>query len=297
MMKPLNHGLYVVIVTPFTDTGRIDQEGLRTNIEWYLELGASGIICTGSTGSFDALSHDEMKEVMRIASEQVSGRTTALAGTAATTTEKAVDLSKFAESVGMNGVMVVPPYYCIPTVEELYEHYKAIAKSISIPVMIYNNPRRTGVDMSPQWLVKIAGEIDNISYVKDSSGDPRRVHQIIALEHGKLIVFTGNDDLCLYALVAGAKGWVAAPANIVPELALSLVRAVEQGDIDKAKGLFYRLLPLLGFIGRTGKLVQVCKAGLEMRGRCGGSLRRPRLPLTREEETELRGILEELEVL
>jgi len=296
-MRKLNEGLYVVIVTPFNEAGNIDEAGLRHNIDWYIELGAPGIICTGSTGSFDALSDEERKEIIGITADQVSGRATVLAGTAATTTEKTIELSKFAESVGMDGVMIVPPYYSIPTGTELYEHYKDIANSINIPIMIYNNPRRTGVDLSPQWFSRIAREIENITHVKESSGDIRRVHQILQLSEGNLTVFIGIDDISFYGLLGGARGWVASSSNIVPEHALQLVKAVEEGDLNKATEIFNELLPIFSFVESSGKLVPVCKAGVEMRGHVGGSLRKPRLPITREEEKELTQLLENLKLL
>jgi 4-hydroxy-tetrahydrodipicolinate synthase len=296
-MKYFNKGLYVVIVTPFNENGEIDEAGLRSNIDWYIELGAPGIICTGSTGSFDALSDDERKAVIRITADQVSGRATALAGTAATTTEKAVEFSKFAESVGMDGVMIVPPYYSIPTESELYEHYKDIAYAIEIPIMIYNNPRRSGVDLSPRWFSKIAREVENITHVKESSGDIRRIHQILQLSEGKLSVFIGNDDMALYALLGGATGWVASSSNIVPEHALRLVKASEAGDLKEAIEVFRELLPIFSFVEGSGKLVPVCKAGVGMRGHVGGGLRKPKQAITNEEEKELRRLLTGLKLL
>jgi 4-hydroxy-tetrahydrodipicolinate synthase len=293
-MRKLNKGLYVVIVTPFNEAGEIDQTGLRHNIDWYIEVGASGIICTGSTGSFDALSDEERKDVIRITAEQVSGRATVLAGTAATTTEKTVELSKYAESVGMDGVMIVPPYYSIPTEVELYEHYKDIANAINIPIMIYNNPRRTGVDLSPRWLSTIASEIENITHVKESSGDIRRVHQILRFSEGNLTVFIGIDDISFYGLIGGARGWVASSSNIIPEHALRLVKAVEEGDLNKATDIFNELLPIFSFVESSGKLVPVCKAGVEMRGHVGGGIRKPNLPITKEEKKELAQLLENL---
>ena len=296
-MRRFNEGLYVVIVTPFKATGDIDEAGLRGNIDWYIELGAPGIICTGSTGSFDALSDEERKEVIRITADQASGRATVLAGTAATTTEKTIELSKFAESVDMDGVMIVPPYYGIPTENELYEHYKDIANAIDIPIMIYNNPRRTGVDLSPRWFSKIAGEIENITHVKESSGDIRRVHQILQMSEGKLTVFIGIDDIALYALFGGATGWVASSSNIVPEHALRLVKAVEARDLKEATEVFRELLPIFSFVEGSGKLVPVCKAGVDMRGHVGGSLRKPRQAITKEEEKELTRLLTNLKLL
>lgn len=296
-MKRLRNGLYVPIITPFKEGGEVDQSGLRKNIDWYLELGVQGIICTGSTGAFDALTDDEMKTVFKITIEQASGKATVLAGTGATTTQKCIELSKFAESIGMEGVMIVPPYYCTPCPDELYHHYEAVAQSIGIPIMVYNNPRRAGVDMSPEWLAKLGKEVEKACYVKESSGDCRRVSQIISLTGNSMGVFIGNDDLSLMGLLAGAIGWVGTAANIIPEQALNLVQAVDKGDVRRARELFYHLLPLFELIKRSGKFVSVCKAGLDMRGHVGGTLRRPRLPLAREEENQLRLFLKDLGIL
>ena len=296
-MKRLRNGLYVPIITPFKEGGELDQSGLRRNIDWYLELGVKGIICTGSTGAFDALTDDEMKTVFKITIEQASGKATVLAGTGATTTQKCIELSKFAESIGVEGLMIVPPYYCTPTPEELYHHYEAVAQSIGIPIMVYNNPRRAGVDLSPEWLAKLGKEVEKARYVKESSGDCRRVSEIISLAGNSMEVFIGNDDLSLMGLLAGAIGWVGTAANIIPEQALNLVQAVDKGDVRGARELFYRLLPLFELIKRSGKFVSVCQAGLDMRGHVGGTLRRPRLPLAREEENQLRLFLKDLGIL
>jgi len=293
-MENLRNGLYIPIVTPFNDTGEINESGLRANIDWFLELGVRGIICTGSTGSFDALSHEEMKKVFKITADQAGEKATVLAGTAATTTRECLELSKFAEAAGVKGVMIVPPYYCLPSKEELFRHYEAIAESVNIPIMVYNNPRRASVDMSPEWLVDLSKRVKGISYVKESSGDCRRVSQILNLGGNQLKVFIGNDDIAFMGLTSGAIGWIAAPANIVPELSLDLIQAVDQGDLPAAKNVFYRLLPLIEFIMKTGQLVSICKAGLDLRGQAGGIPRRPRLPLPAAEFDKFRGLLADL---
>ena len=296
-MNKLNDGLYVVLTAPFKENGEIDENGLRANIDWFLECGLNGIICTGSTGSFDTLTESEIKKVINITANQVSGKSMVLAGTSATSTKACIELSQYAESDGMNGLLIVPPFYCIPSEYELFEHYNNIAKSIKIPIIVYNNPRRTGVDMLPDFLIKLASDIENISYVKESSGDVNRIQQIVS-EGSKIInVFIGSDDAALSALLMGAKGWIATCSNIIPEIALDLVKAVKKKNLSEAKNTFYKVLPLFEFIKRTGKYVQICKAGLEMRGKVGGTTRKPRLPITENEKAELRGYLKDLKLI
>ncbi len=296
-MEKLKNGLYIPILTPFKENGEVDESGLRSNIDWYLELGVQGLICTGSTGSFEAMSDEEMKSVFKITTKQVSGKATVLAGTAATTTKKCIDFSKFADSIGVHGVMIVPPFYCTPSEEELFHHYEAVAESIRIPILIYNNPRRAGVDLTPEWLANLAKRIQRAWWVKDSSGDIKRIHQIISLAKDSITPFIGHDDLALLGLLAGARGWVATAANIVPEHALNLVRAAEKGDVVGAREVFHQLLPVFDFIKRTGKFVSVCQAGLNLRKHVGGSLRRPRLPLKPGEEEQLEILLKGLGLL
>lgn len=215
----------MVMVTPFKKDGSLDEEALRLNIDWYIEHGAPGVICTGSTGEFDALSDEEIKRVIEVTLDQVNGRVPVIAGTSATSTWKAKELSKFAEDAGADGVMAVPPYYYHPKEDEIIEHYREVAESINIPVMVYNNPWTSKVDMKPQLIARLA-EIDNVRYVKESSGDIRRVEQILRLTGEKLTVFCGSDVLPFESFVLGAQGWVSVAANIIPKEAQKLFELV-----------------------------------------------------------------------
>lgn len=290
-------GTFVVVTTPFGAFDTLDDEGLRGNIDWYIEEGIHGIVCTGSTGEFDCLSDDEREEVVKIVVDQVNHRVPVLAGSAGRSTSETVRWSKYAEDIGADGVMIAPPYYCLPSDDELFEHYKIVAEATDIPIMIYNNPFTTGVDMKPDLVAKCA-EIENISYTKESSGDVKRVHRIIQLTGEKMTVFCGWDDLALESIVVGAQGWIAAVANIVPSMAKDLFELVaDEGDLLRGRQLYYRILPLCSFL-EEGKFVQKTKAAQNMIGKTTGGLpRRPRLPITKEEEEKLKKIISDLGIL
>lgn len=290
------------MVTPFKKDGSLDEEALRQNIDWYIEQGAPGVICTWSTGEFETLSDDEFKRVIKVTVDQVNGRVPVIAGTSATSTWKAKELSKLAEDSGVDGVMVVPPYYYYPKEDEIIEHYREVAGAINIPIMVYNNPWTSKVDMKPPLIAELA-EIDNVGYVKESSGDIRRVEQIIRLTGEKLIVFCGSDTLPFESFVLGAQGWVSVVANIIPKEAQRLFELVSiDKKIDEARKLFFWMLPLLDFIEDSGKIAQAAKAALNILGEKegvpkGGYPRKPRLPLNEEEEKKLRDILKEMKLI
>jgi len=292
-------GSYVVIVTPFRKDGSLDEEALRNNVDWYIERGAPGIVCTGTTGEFDALSDEEIKHVIKVTVDQVNGKVPVIAGTAATSTWKTKELSKFAEDAGADGVMIVPPYYYLPSEEEIIEHYREVAEAIDIPIMVYNNPWTSKVDMKPQLIAKLA-ELNNVRYVKESSGDIRRIEQILRLAEPKITVFCGSDVLAFESFVLGAQGWVSATANIIPRETQQLFRLIaDEKKIDEARKLFFWMLPLLEFVEDSGKISQVVKAALNIIGEKegipkGGYPRKPRLPIGKDEEAKLRKILKQM---
>ena len=168
-------GTFAVMVTPFTQDEQLDEKGFRKNIDWYIEEGIHGVICAASTGEFANLSKEEHRKVIDITVDQVSGKVPGIAGTAANSTREAIEMTRYAKDAGANAVIIVAPFYGLPAQEELYEHYRVISDEVDIPIMIYNNPWYTGVDMMPS-LVERLSAIDNISYVKESSADIKRVH-------------------------------------------------------------------------------------------------------------------------
>ncbi len=293
-MKELK-GAFTVMITPFTRDDKLDEEGLRANVEWYIQEGIHGVDCTGSTGEFIALTEEERKRVVEITIDQANHRVPVLVGTCGCSTKDTIKWSKHAEDAGADGVMIVHPYYHLPDENELYEHYKKIAQVVDIPIMIYNNPFTTGVDASPEFLARLAKEFDNISYVKESSGRIQRTQEIIRLAGDDMTVFIGDDTIAFEAFLLGAKGWIAGSANMIPKKCAKLFELVEKGDIAEARDFWYKILPVMNVVEGWGKFVQTSKKGMDLLGRAGGpSLRGPKLDITTEQEIELKKILSDL---
>ncbi len=291
-MKKLR-GVYAVMLTPFKEDESVDEETLRSLINWLVGKGVHGIICTGSTGEFASLSDEERRSVVDITVQESHGRVPVLVGSAANSTRHTILYSQYAESVGAAGLMIVHPYYCQPNEEELYEHYRAVARSVHIPIMIYNNPATSGVDMQPELLARLA-EIDNISYVKEASGDIRRIGQIRRLCGDRISIFVGCDNTMLESWLMGAEGWVSGVANILPQQSVELFELADRGEIDSARELYYRMLPLGDMLDLEGSFVQYLKAGSEILGRPLGKPRRPMLP---PREGDLRRLKKAIELI
>ncbi|HUT16418.1 MAG TPA: 4-hydroxy-tetrahydrodipicolinate synthase [Anaerolineae bacterium] len=289
------HGVFGVLCTPFAEDEQVDEQVLRRHIRFLLDEGrVHGIIPTGSTGEFVLLSEEERKKVVDITIDEVKGSVPVVVGAAAASTRDTIMHAQYAQEVGADGVMVVSPYYCHPSQEELYEHYRTLAQNIDIPIMLYNNPATSGVDILPPLAERLA-KIDNVSYIKESTGDMGRVAEIMRRCGDRMTVLCGCDTLALEMFAMGVRGWVAAPANVVPGLCVELYElAVVQGDLAKARELYFKLLPLFDMFESTGQYVQLVKAGLEMLGRPAGVPRRPLLPASKHARARLWAILESL---
>ncbi len=288
-------GCFTVMVTPFVEGGDgIDVPALRRFVDWQISEGVPGLIPLGSTGEFLSIGEEERSQVVETVVGQAAGRVPVLVGTADEWTDKAVRFSREAEQLGADGVMVVPPYYSSPTEDELFEHYRRIAEAISIPVMVYNNPNTANVDLSPRFLARLA-QMDNIRYVKESSGDISRVREIDRLSGGRMTVFAGYHACDSIRL--GAKGWVSVCGNIVPRLSADIYNlAVRSETMDEGRELYHRLTPLLDAI--SGDLyVSATKAAMRLIGMSVGDPRPPRLPLPEADVAALRQALSNLDVL
>jgi len=285
-------GSYTVMVTPFTaDGGRIDETALRRFVDWQIDQGTHGLIPLGSTGEFLSQTDEERREVARIVIEQAAGRVPVLVGTAAEWTDQVVRYSREAEALGADGVMIVPPFYSSPSEDELLAHYRKVSEAIGIPIMIYNNPFTSNVDLDPRVVARLA-ELDNVRYIKESSGDVTRVREIERLCGERITVFAGYHPYESFRI--GAKGYVSVCANIVPDLSAELfVRTVDQDDGRGGRELLYRLLPLLDAI--AGDLyVSATKAAMELIGVPVGPPRPPRLPLPEPRRRALHAVLRDL---
>jgi len=284
-------GLMTPIITPFNNNDEISEQMLRDHINYLIENGVDMIFPCGSTGEFAKLSNEERKFVIKIVVDEVNNRVPVFAGTAADSTRDTVMYSKYAEDIGADGVVIVPSYYSKITEEGVYEHFKAVYEKINIPIMLYNNPARSMIDVQPELIAKL-GEEGYISYVKESSGDIRRCMKIIKLTD-KVKVFVGIDTIALPALLMGAEGWVCSSSNVIPRECADIYDATIVSNESKAKELFYKLYPFFEFI-ESGLLIGVCKAGLKLKGRDVGIPRKPILPLNDKQLHSLKSIMQNL---
>lgn len=285
-------GVYAVLCTPFTRDERIDETALRKHVRFLVDKGKiHGLIPNGSTGEFAALSEAERKAIAEIVIDEVAGKVPVIVGTASVSTKETVMYTRHAANGGADGVMIVAPYYCHPNDEEIFGHYKTIAENSDIEIIIYNNPGTSGVDMQPELIARLA-ELERISHVKESSGDMTRAAAIQRLCGDKMRIFCGCDNLSLEMFIMGAVGWVAPPANMIPRLCVELYElgAVKK-DFEKAKELYFKLLPLFTLFETTGQYIQLTKAGLKILGRPYGVPRKPLLPPTDEHKQQLKEIL------
>jgi 4-hydroxy-tetrahydrodipicolinate synthase len=287
-------GSYTVMVTPFAQDGSMDEGALRRFVDWQIEQGTQGLIPLGSTGEFLSMTRDERRQVAAVVIEQAQGRVPVLIGTGAEWTQEAVSLSKEAQELGADGVMVIPPYYSSPTEDELFTHYRAIGEAISIPLMVYNNPFTANVDLSAELVARLS-QIDTVRYIKESSGDPQRGVRIMDLCGDRMTVFAGYKPWEAYR--CGAAGYVSVMANIAPALSRALYdTTVLQADIAPGFALYQRVLPLIDAL--AGDLyVSATKAALSMVGMPVGTPRPPRQALPAERLPHLQQVLKELDLL
>jgi 4-hydroxy-tetrahydrodipicolinate synthase len=289
-------GAFTVIITPMTIDQDIDLVGLKNIIDWQISKGIPGICVTGSTGEFASLTREERLEIAEVAVNHVNGRIPCLVGTAAESTRETIFYTKHAKEIGADGVLIVNPFFCRPSFDDIYLHYKAISEAVDIPVMVYNNPHHTGVDMSPELLVKICS-LKNMDYVKDASGDLRRVADIKRLTNGKVTIFCGGEDLALQNFILGATGWICVCGNLIPKEANQLLELVMQEKLEDAYSLFHRLYPLLDLLENSSKALQLVKKSLEFMGRPAGPCRFPRQPLSESECENLKSLLKNLSLI
>jgi len=235
-------GSIVAIVTPFKD-GSVDEESYRQLIEFQIENGTSAIVPCGTTGESATLNVEEHARVIDIAVEAVNKRVPVIAGTGGNSTSEAIELTKHAKEVGADATLQVTPYYNKPTQEGLYQHFKAIAKGAPLPQVLYNVPGRTSVNMLPETVARLA-ELPEVVAIKEASGNIGQMAEIVRLAGENITLLSGDDNLTLPVLSIGGAGVVSVVANIVPRDTADLVKAWEEGRIDEAKRLFYKLLPL-----------------------------------------------------
>lgn len=285
-------GVIAYPVTPFDQNENIDLPLFKKQVERLVTSGSHAIAPLGSTGVMPYLNDTEKEAITEATMQQVAGRVPTLVGVSNLTTERTIYHAQFAEKAGATAVMIIPMSYWKLSDQEIIKHYNSVASKISIPIMVYNNPATSGVDMSPNLLKRLL-EIPNVTMVKESSGDIQRMHYL-RRELGEDVAFyNGSNPLALAAFSAGANGWCTAAPNLIPELNIALYNAIQENDLQKARELFYQQMDLLKFIVAKG-LPRSIKAGLDLLGIGGGHFKSPLNALNENEVEELKNILKTL---
>ena len=269
-------GSIVAIVTPFKD-GKVDEESYRQLIEFQIENGTSAIVPCGTTGESATLNVDEHARVIDIAVEAVNKRVPVIAGTGGNSTSEAIELSEHAKKVGADATLQVTPYYNKPTQEGLYQHFKAIAKGVPLPQVLYNVPSRTSVNMLPETVARLS-ELPEVVAIKEASGNLGQMADIVRLAGDNITLLSGDDNLTLPVLSIGGAGVVSVAANIVPRDTADLIKAWEEGRPDEARGLFYKLLPLCQAMFFETNPIPV-KTSLSLMGKIQDEMRLPLYPM------------------
>jgi len=276
------HGAMVALITPFVN-GRLDEQGLIRLLEFQIENGTHAIVPCGTTGESATLSFEEHKKVIELTVKTVAGRVPVIAGTGANSTAEAIELTESARQSGADAVLSVTPYYNKPGQEGLYQHFKAIAEAVDIPMFLYNVPGRTSINMLPATTARLA-EIDTIIGIKEACGSLEQVSDVIRLCPDGFIVLSGDDFTAVPTVFVGGKGVISVVSNVCPRATADMMEAALAGDIAKANALHYRLYPMMKALFAAPSPVPSKKA-MELLGVIANG--RPRLPLTDIDEAGL----------
>ena len=266
-------GSIVALVTPFLD-GSVDEKKIRELIEFQIKNGTQGIVPCGTTGESPTLSTEEHEHVIEVCIKAVRKRVPVIAGTGSNSTAEAIALTTHAAQAGADGVLIVGPYYNKPTQKGLYLHYKEIANRVNIPIIIYNIPGRSAVNIEPETIAKLAQECKNIVGVKEASGSLEQMQRIKALCPNNFALISGDDALTLPLLGIGGSGVISVVANIAPKDVSGLFHAFESGNLNQAQEIHYRLLPLIKAMFIETNPIPV-KTAMALMGLCAGGLRLP----------------------
>ena len=268
-------GSIVALVTPFSN-GKVDEARLRDLVDYHVKNGTDAVSPCGTTGESPTLSHEEHKKVIQIVIEQANKRVPVIAGTGSNSTDEAIDLTRFAKRVGADASLQVCPYYNKPTPEGQYRHFEKIAKEADIPIILYNIPGRTGINMTPETIARLS-KIESIVAVKEAAGSLDQVSQILSL--CDITVLSGDDSLTLPMMAVGAKGVISVAANIVPKDVATMTHYALKGTYDKAREFHYKLLPLCKVLFVETNPIPV-KTAMEALGMIKGELRLPLCPMS-----------------
>ncbi len=295
MNKEIIQGSIVAIVTPF-EGGEVDYDRLEQLIEFQIENGTHGIVPVGTTGESPTLTHAEHKQVIEFAVEKVGGRIPVVAGTGSNSTMEAIKLTKFAEDTGADAALVITPYYNKPTQRGIYQHFRSIAEKTSLPLVLYNVPGRTVVNIEPETVAHLFNDCKNIVGIKEASSSLEQASRLIHLCGEELILLSGDDAVNYPLLTIGARGFITVTANIVPSDVSEMYNTFKEGEVDKAKDLHYKLLPLNRALFVESNPIPV-KAALALMGKIKPEIRAPLYELSDKNLVTLRETLSEYGLL
>ncbi len=282
-------GAITAIVTPFKD-GKFDEAAYRELIEFQIKGGIHGIVPCGTTGESATLSHEEHKRVVETCVDQVKKRVPVVAGSGSNNTAEALELTRHAEAAGADYALMITPYYNKPTQEGLYQHFKTIADQTRIPIVVYNVPSRTSVNLLPETVARLA-EFPNIVGIKEATGDLKQCAKVAELCGDKITMLSGDDFTTLPLLAIGGKGVISVVSNIVPQDMAGMCEAFMKGDLDTARKLHYKMWPLMeAMFFETNPTP--AKTALKMMGKITGEVRQPLCPLSPATEDKLRQVLQ-----
>lgn len=287
-MRPIFQGSFVAIITPFKN-GKIDEKAYGDLIEFHVSNGTDGIVPCGTTGESATLSNDEHNRLVRLTVEASAGRVPVIAGTGSNSTDEAIYFTKYAKECGADAALLITPYYNKPTQEGLYRHFRAIAEEVEIPIILYNVPGRTGVNMLPSTVARLT-EIENVVAIKEASGSMTQICEIYRLCGERLSILSGEDAINFPILAAGGKGMISVTANIVPKEMGDMWDAYTSGDIERARQIHYSIFDLHQIMFVETNPIPV-KTALAMMSKCTDEMRLPLCPIADGNRERLRETL------
>ncbi|PVZ87568.1 4-hydroxy-tetrahydrodipicolinate synthase [Serratia sp. S1B] len=288
-------GSIVALVTPMFEDGSVDWKSLEKLVEWHVEQGTNAIVAVGTTGEPSTLSMSEHTQVIKEIIRVVNKRIPVIAGTGANSTHEAIELTQEAQTLGADAALLVTPYYNKPTQEGLYQHFKAIAETVDLPIIVYNVPGRTGVDMLNETVLRLA-DIPNIIAVKDATGNTERGKELIDALNGRMSVFSGDDATAAELIRLGAQGNISVTANVVPKLMSELCAAALQGNQEVAEQINNKIANLNNILFCESNPIPV-KWALHEMGKIGSGIRLPLTPLAEQYRTPLRDALKDVGII
>jgi 4-hydroxy-tetrahydrodipicolinate synthase len=288
-------GSLVALVSPMRDDGALDYDAYRRLLDWHIAEGTNGIVAVGTTGESPTVDYDEHCELIRVAVETVRGRVPVIAGTGGNSTAEAIELTAFAKKVGADATLQVVPYYNKPTQEGLYQHFRKVAETVDLPVILYNVPGRTVADLATETTLRLA-QVPGIVGLKDATGDLARASDLLKRAPKSFAVYSGNDDTALALMLLGGHGVISVTANIAPRLMGELCKAALSGDLSGARALNNRLLPLHLKLFVEPNPIPV-KWALARMGQIGSGIRLPMVPLSETQRPVVEAALRELGLL